>query len=404
MPFEDLLREKKFIGGFENVLALMTSFVALSIDAMLPALAGIGQDLSIHTENDRQLIVSVLFLGMAFGQLLYGPISDSTGRKPVALFGVGVFAAGCVVSATAETFTVMLVGRFLQGLGAAAPRNVTVAMIRDCYRGDAMGQIMSLILAVFIIVPMVAPAIGQGILWIADWRAIFYVLLVLALIAQVWFSVRQPETLEPTDRRPFSPRALWEALVEVCRNRIAVGCMLCISLVFGAFVGYLTSSQQLIQEQYAQGEKFALYFAMIAGSIGLASFVNSKLVMRFGMRVLTSLAMAVLSGVSVVFLVVSLVFDGHPPFVLLMTYLMIAFFPIGVLFGNLNSIAMEPLGHIAGMAAAVIGSVTTMLSLLLGSLVGLSYNGTVLPLVAGFAVLGTIALFLFRRTIRSGDT
>ena len=380
------------LAEFVTLMALMTSFVALSIDIMLPALAQIGDSLGATRENDRQLILGVLFFGMAFGQLIYGPISDSTGRKPVVFFGVSVFAVGCLVSAFAESFTVMLVGRFLQGVGAAAPRNVVIAMIRDCYEGDAMAQIMSLIMAVFILVPMLAPALGQAILWVADWRAIFVALLLLAVIAQLWFSIRQPETLAMEKRRPFSIQQLWSAFCEVCKNRIAMAYTLAASLVFGAFVGYLTSSQQILQEQYQTGELFALYFALIAASLGLASYTNSKLVMRYGMRHLTLLALKFLCAVSTLFLLIAFAFDGHPPFWSLLGFLLIGFFPVGVLFGNLNALAMAPLGHIAGMAAAVIGSITTFLSLALGTPIGQAYDGTVIPLVAGFAVLCVLSL------------
>ncbi len=373
-------------------MAFMTSFVALSIDAMLPALAVIGDDLGAQQENDRQLVLGVLFLGMAFGQFICGPISDSAGRKPVVLVGVSVFAVGCLVSAFAESFPVMLIGRFLQGVGAAAPRNVTVAMIRDCYQGNAMAQIMSLIMAVFIFVPMVAPALGQGILWLADWRAIFWVLLLLAVGVQLWFSLRQPETLLPEKRSTFSLQQLWWAFRQVCCNRTAIAYTLAASLVFAAFLGYLISAQQILQEQYQLGDQFALYFALIAASLGLASYVNSRWVMRYGMQYLTVQALKLLSAVSLVFLFVAYGFDGHPPFWSLIVYFLIGFFPIGILFGNLNALAMEPLGHIAGMAAAVIGSISTFLSLLLGTPIGQAYNGTVIPMVAGFAVLCSLAM------------
>ncbi|MEM7292063.1 MAG: MFS transporter, partial [Pseudomonadota bacterium] len=222
---------------FVALMALMTSYVALAIDIMLPALGVIGTDLGAARENDRQLILSVLFLGMALGQLVYGPISDSTGRKPVVLFGVLLFIAGCLISALAQNFTVMLIGRLMQGIGAAAPRNVIIAMIRDCYAGNAMAQIMSLIMAVFIFIPMIAPALGQGILWVTDWRAIFYAMLVLAVVTTLWFLIRQPETLLPEKRRPFAASQLIAALFEVFKTRSTMGFTISMSLVFGAFVG-----------------------------------------------------------------------------------------------------------------------------------------------------------------------
>ena len=381
-------------------MALMTSFVALSIDAMLPALGVIGNDILISDSNDRQLIITLLFLGMAFGQLFWGPLSDSFGRKPVVLVGASVFVCGCLVSALSQDLEMMLAGRFLQGLGAAASRIITIAMIRDRYEGNAMAQIMSLIMSVFILVPMVAPAIGQGILWIAGWREIFVMLMVLAFIVQTWFAFRQPETLEVKNRIPFSAKNLWSAFVEVSTNRQAMGYTVCASLVFGAFVGYLSSSQQILQEQYQLGDAFALYFAVIAASIGIAAYANSSLVMRFGMEKLSLIAVVSLCVLSVLFLAIAWSLEAGPPFWATLCFLIAGFFPIGILFGNFNALAMQSLGHVAGMATTVIGSVTTFASLSLGTLVGQAYDGTVLPLVAGFAILSTLSMlaFLYVRT------
>ena len=255
-----------------------------------------------------------------------------------------------------------------------------------------MAQIMSLTMTVFITVPMVAPALGQGILWFANWRAIFVVLLLLAVVVQIWFWIRQPETLVLERRTPFSARHLWQALREVCRNRIAMGYTFTVGLVLGAFLGYIISAQQILQEQYQTGDLFALYFAIVAASLGIASFMNSRLVMRFGMSFLTLLALKLLTAISIVFLGVALAFDGHPPFELLLAYLLIGFFHVGILLGNLQALAMEPLGHIAGMGAAVIGSISTFLSFTFATLLGQAYDGTIIPLVAGFVLFGGIAL------------
>ena len=391
-----LNKPERALGRVEFVIlmAWMSSFVALSIDIMLPALGIIGSDLGIARENDRQLVLTVLFVGMAFGQLLYGPISDSTGRKPVLLFGTSLFIVGCLISALAESFAIMLVGRFLQGLGAAAARNIPIAMIRDCHVGREMAQIMSLIMAVFILVPMIAPMLGQGILWVWDWRGIFYVILAFALICQLWFSLRQPETLLPERRTPFTARQLWWALRAVCTNRQAMAYTVAMSLIFAAFLGYLTSAQQIFQDIYLTGDHFPLYFAAIAASLCLASLTNSKLVMRLGMRLLVNLSLLGICSVACLFMLVTLTFDGHPPFWSVMVFFLIGFFPLGVLFGNLNALAMEPLGQVAGMGAAVIGSLSTLLSLLLGTPIGMSFNGTVTPLITGFLVYGSLAALI----------
>ena len=271
-------------------MAIMMAMVALSIDAMLPALPAIGESLGVVNDNDRQAVLSVLFLGMAIGQLVYGPASDSVGRKPVIFFGVSLFVIGCLFSIFAESYTMMLVGRFLQGFGVAAPRNLTVAIVRDCYSGNAMAQIMSLIMAIFILVPMLAPALGQLILWVADWRAIFVAFLVLAVAVQIWFWLRQPETLKPEFRRDVKLSVAMSAFLEVCRNKTAMAYSFAACLVHGAFVGYLLTAQQVLQELYDTGSAFAFYFALAAVSLGIASLVNSKLVMKYGMVRMTNWA------------------------------------------------------------------------------------------------------------------
>ena len=290
----------------------------------------------------------------------------------------------------------MLVGRFLQGIGAAGPRIVTLAMVRDQYEGAAMARIMSSVMAVFILVPAVAPGIGQLILLVASWRAIFGMFLTVALIALTWFGLRQPETLPAARRVAFSLRRIAGAAREVCLHRAALGYTIAAGLVFGALIGYLTSAAQIFQGQYGVGERFPLYFAALALAIGAASWCNSRLVMRYGMRLLSGIAATGFGGLSVGFFVVALATGGHPPLWGLMTYLGAAFFCLGILFGNFNALAMEPLGHIAGVAASFVGSLTTFTSMLLGTLIGQSYDGTVLPLVGGFAALGLAALAVMR--------
>lgn len=381
-------------GEFVAMVALMTSLVALSIDAMLPALAAIGADLGARHANDAQLVVSALFLGLAAAQLLYGPLSDSFGRKPVIYAGFVLFIAGCLMSALATSLTVMLAGRFLQGIGAAGPRIVIMAMVRDRYAGRAMARIMSLVMAVFIMVPVLAPGIGQIILMVAGWRAIFGLFLAVALIALAWFALRQPETLPASRRAPFSVRRIMRAVREVCGQRITLGYTLAAGLIFGAFVGYLISAAQIFQSQYGLGARFPLYFGALALAIGVASWVNSRLVMRYGMRLLSRSALIALAGLSLLALAIAQASAGDPPLGVLMAYLLGAFFCLGLLFGNFNALAMEPLGHVAGVAASVIGALTTFLSLLLGTLIGQSYDGTVLPLIGGFAGLALAALAL----------
>jgi len=380
-------------GEFVALMALTISLVALSIDAMLPALPDIGRELGVARANNNQLIISLLMLGLSIGQMIYGPLSDSTGRKPAVYVGFGIFIGGCVMSLLATSFPVMLAGRILQGVGVAGPRIVAVAVVRDQYEGRAMAQVMSFIMAVFILVPIIAPALGQGLLQVAHWRAIFGAFLLLAIIALAWFSIRQPETLPSERRRPFSVQRILGAIREILFNRVAFGYTIAAGLVSGAFLGYLSSAQQIFGEIYHLGARFPLFFAILALSIGSASFFNGRLVMRYGMRALTGWAIRTLSGLAAICLILFwLLAGGQPPLWLFMGYMLLTFFCVGVLFGNLNALAMEPLGHIAGVGAAVVGSLSTLISVFLGTLVGQAFNGTVLPLVGGFAVLGAAAI------------
>lgn len=381
---------------FVILISLMMSLTALSIDAMLPALPQIGRDLNVQNGNDRQLVISMLFMGLAFGQLFFGPLSDSIGRKPAIYGGLVLFMAGSLLSMTAVTFPMMLSGRLIQGIGISAPRAVTLALVRDQFEGRAMARVMSFVSSVFILVPMLAPSLGQAILFFASWRGIFGVYVALAVIVLIWLALRQPETLAPENRAPFTGRRILSATKEIIKNRLALGYTVTAGLVSGAFVGYLNSAQQIFQEQYALGTLFPVYFAIIASSIGLASLTNARLVMRYGMRLLVRTSMLIIVILSVAAFGVALLAAGQPPLWSLMAYLMMAFFCVGILFGNLNSLAMQPLGHMAGIGAAIVGSLSTLLSTLLGTVIGQSYNGTIFPLVAGLAVLVGLSMVVVR--------
>jgi DHA1 family bicyclomycin/chloramphenicol resistance-like MFS transporter len=268
--------------------------------------------------------------------------------------------------------------------------------VRDQYDGRAMARVMSFVMAVFILVPVVAPALGQSVLLVAGWRAIFGLYLVLVVGIGIWFALRQAETL-PTGRRiPFSLGRIGRAIIEVVSQRTAFGYTLAAGLIFGAFLGYLNSAQQVFQEQYGLGNLFPLYFSALALAIGGASITNARLVMRFGMRTLSSRALLGICGLSLFFFAVAALTGGQPPLWSITAYFLLNFFGVGILFGNLNAMAMEPLGHIAGVGAGVVGSLSTFISLSLGTWVGQGYNGTVLPLIGGFALFSLSALAVMR--------
>lgn len=381
---------------FIVLLALTISLVALAIDSMLPALSEIATDLGVTNPNDRQMVITVLFAGFGIAQILYGPISDSIGRKPAIYAGFAVFIAGSILAILSQDFTTMLIGRFLQGFGAAGPRTVTVAMVRDRYEGRAMARIMSLVMSVFILVPVLAPSIGQGILLIAHWRAIFWMLLILGIVTALWFALRIEESLPVERRRELSFTRVFRAVAETFRTRVALGYMTATGLVFGAFIGYLASAQQIFQEMFDMGKLFPICFGTLAITFGAASLTNAKLVMRFGMRKLSHRALLGHTILSLVFVAFAFYVDGKPPFLAFMAYMMGAFFLIGLLFGNFNAMAMAPLGHIAGVGAAVIGMMTTFISVGCGAIIGHAYQGTILPLAIGFSVLGVLSLLVTR--------
>ena len=381
---------------FIALMALTTSLVALTVDGMLPALPEIGRDLGVTNPSDPQLIVSMVFLGMGIGQLFFGPLSDSIGRKPSLYIGMVVFIVGCLMCNFANSFEMMIAGRIVQGIGASGPRIIPMALIRDEYEGRGMARIMSLIMMVFILVPMLAPLLGQVVIYFADWRAIFTCFLVLAVVLLIWFAVRQPETLPLEKRKAFDVKTILAGFTEVLKNRTALGYTAAMGMVSAAFLAYLSTAQPILQDQYALGFQFPAYFALLALSIGIASFVNSRLVMKWGMRLLSSQSLMIIIAISVCF-ALYLGFSGtEPPLALFMAYLVFVLFFIGILFGNMTSMAMEPLGHIAGVGAAVVGSLSTFISVPFGVLVGHSYDGSVIPLVLGFAGCCAVALGLMR--------
>ncbi|MFK5953179.1 MAG: multidrug effflux MFS transporter [Desulfobacterium sp.] len=379
---------------FIILMAVIISITALSIDMMLPALPDIGRDLGVEHPNDVQLVVSILILGLGIGQIFFGPLSDCFGRKPMVVTGFLIFTLGCLLSIFSRQFSVMLIGRLIQGIGVAGPRTAIVALIRDQYDGRAMARIMSAVMAVFILIPAIAPALGQVILLKTNWRAIFGVLIIQSIVALIWFTIRQPETLPRQHRIPFSAKRILNGLVEVCTNRLSLGYTLAAGFMLAVLLAYLNCAQQIFQEIYHLGRQFPFYMALIALSIGGASFVNSRIVMRFGMRSLSYLAVIFFIILMVLYLAVTFQMGGNSPLWLMMLCFILSFFCLGILFGNLNAIAMGPLGHIAGIGAAVIGSLSSLISSPLSVIIGRYYNGTTIPLAMGFVILGVFTLII----------
>lgn len=388
---------------FVTIMALMMALVALSIDIVLPALGAINQDLPSSHPNDRQLIIIVLFFGLACGQLIMGPLSDSFGRRPVLHCGMLIFIAGCLISGFSQSMEVMLLGRFCQGLGGAAARVVTMAMIRDRFSGEQMARVLSVIMSVFILIPMLAPAMGQAILWVSSWRMIYFAILAYCFIVQLWFFLRQPETLALKHRRPLSFSALREAFFNILENRATLLYTFSAAFVFGIFVAYLAFAQQLFQEFYATGDRFALYFAILALSIGIAMFSNSLFVSRFGMHRLSKAGLIALVAISIIFIILTWLHGGAPPFIMTLGLLFVYFLPIGMLFINLNALAMQPHGRNAGMASTVVNTLLTLGSLAAGVGIARAFHSTLYPFAIGSLLCSVLSLLAYGLAASDAD-
>lgn len=382
------MRKAEFIA----IATVLMSLVALSIDVVLPALCDIAIEFDLAADNRRQWIITALFVGLAVGQLLYGPLSDSWGRKPAILLGLFWFAVGSVLSAIASSFEAMLLGRALQGFGAAGPRIVAVAMVRDRFRGPEMARVMSVIIAAFIMVPVLAPSLGQILLWYAPWRALFLVILALGLFGGAWLALRQAETLEV--RRPFGLKALRVAAGEVLRTRRSVTYTLAGACSYGALMGYVNSSQQIFQDIYGVGQLYTFLFGACAVFVSAATLTNSAVVARFGMESICKLALIAQTAWAAAFLLVAAAGGGTLPLWLWLLFSGPMLFALGLVFGNVNAIALEPLGHIAGTAAAITASLNTAVNLVIAAAIGNLFDGTIVPVLGGYAVTGLAALAL----------
>ncbi len=377
---------------FIALVAMLTALVAMSIDTMLPAVGLIASELHAAHPNDRQLVVLAFFGGMMIGTLIFGPVSDSVGRKPAIYAGLVFYIAGALVCMFSTSFPILIAGRLLQGFGAASPRIVSMAMVRDGAKGAEMARIMSFVMSIFMLVPILAPSVGQLVLYVASWRYIFTGFIVAAIIGCVWLATRQVETLDKDKRLPFSARILASSAADVVRNPVSFGYTMAVGFIFSAFVTYLGTCQQIFAEQYNQGDYFALWFGGLAIGIAISMILNGKYVVSVGMRKLSKWALWGFVIDWVVMLLLCLIFNGHPPLPVLGIILFVSFFTSGMIFGNYNAMAMEPMGHIAGMAAAVSGAISSLISVVLGGLAGRYYDGTMFPLTIAFVLFGFGAL------------
>ena len=378
---------------FIALMASLMSVVALAIDALLPALDMIGISIGTREANDNQLIISMIFLGLGSGPLVFGPLSDSLGRKPIVYMGFVIFIIASIICVNSNSLSMMIFGRILQGIGLSAPRTISIAMVRDTYSGDYMARIMSFVTVIFLLVPIMAPAMGKFILNHYNWHAIFYSQLVMSIVVMGWFWKRQPETLPEKRRIRFSWHLFMDGLKEIMHYKATIGFTFISGFISGSFIVYLSASQQIFQQQYHLAEEFPFIFAGLAIAIGTATFLNGTFVLKFGMRKLVSVNLTAYFIISLLYVVL---FYGkaNPPIGILLTFFALQFFTIGFLFGNLRALAMQPVGHIAGIGAAITGFVSTIMSVPISTFIGRFIGTTALPVFIGFTICSAISLLI----------
>ncbi len=379
---------------FIVLMAALMSIVALSIDAVLPALPDIGDFLSVKDATDNPKLITSIFLGLGIGQLIFGPLSDSFGRKPIVYIGFVVFIIASIICVTTKNFEMMIFGRILQGVGLASPRTMCIAMVRDSYSGDYMAKVLSFVVMIFILIPVIAPSLGQFLMNHYHWHSIFIFNLGFGVLVMLWFWIRQPETLKPQYKKSYRLSIFKTGTIAFFRIKPAVIYTILSGLITGSFMVYLSTSQRIFEQQYNMKEEFPLIFASLAISVGLSTFMNSQLVVKFGMWRIVHFAILSFVLISLVFII--LFSSGNNPSIeILLGFFVLQFFTIGFLFGNLRALAMEPMGHIAGIGSALNGFISTVMAVPIANYIGNFVIDSVTPLFVGFLICGLVSLALF---------
>ncbi len=391
-------------GEFIALMAMCTATVAFSIDAMLPALPQIIEELTPDAPNRAQLILTSFVLGMGMGTFVAGPLSDRFGRKPVMVGGVILYILAAAAAWASQSLEAMLVARVIQGLGASGPRVVALAMVRDRYSGTDMARTMSFVMMIFTLVPALAPTLGAAIIVPFGWRAVFVAFVVFAGVVTTWLLLRQPETLPVASRRPLNPANQWRAAREMFANPTARLSIMIQTLSFGTLFSSLSSTQQLFDVTYGRGETFHFWFGGIALVAASASFINARYVVVVGMRGMIRMSFLMLIVISAIMaLAVVLPLPLEVEFAVFVMWTTGAFFSAGMTIGNLTTLGMEPMGHMAGMAASIMAAISTIGAVLIAAPVGLAYDGTPLPMALASLVCVSLAFWLTLKIVRPGE-
>jgi len=356
-------------------------------------MGSIGTELGASSANAAQLVIPIYLLGTGLGQVM-GTISDYLGRKPVIFAGVGIFAIGSLMCLFAQNFEWMLVGRFVQGIGAAAPRTVTQAMIRDRFSGTQMARVSSLMMGVFVLVPALAPALGQIIAEGFGWRSLFVFFLIHALLGALWLALRQPET-HPAERRPtFSGAKLLASFKEAAFHPTVLRYTVVSGVMFGVFFAFISLFPQLFETVFGIGSDFTYYFAFLAASLGFAAITNASFVGRFGMRTMTKFAVSGCMVVTFTYIAALLAFDLATNLTAFLAWGLLYFYFQGVMMGNLAALVLEPLAHNAGMVSTIFGILSMIIAISIAAPISLAFDGTLFPLILSFLLSSSLALLL----------
>lgn len=383
---------------FVALSAGLMALTALGIDSMLPALPAIGASLHVDSANHRQFVITAFLLGFALAQICYGPLSDRFGRRPVLVGALCAYIVTSAIVALSGNFVLMLVARAAMGAAAAGARVVNVAMVRDCFTGRAMARVMSLASMVFMAAPIFAPSLGWAILGIGSWRLIFWGVAAVGVLVLLWYWLRMRETLAPEFRQPLSVARIRRDFVLVLRDRYSLGYTLAGTAISGALFGFIGSIQQVVSETFHRPALLIVIFASIAGTMAIAAFLNSRIVMRFGMRPISHCAVTVLIMLAALHLAIALAgAETIWSFAILQSLMMGC---LGLIGGNFSAMAMERMGEIAGTASSAQGFINTLGGALVGAAIGQAFNGSTVPLFIGFLTMGSVALLLAAITER----
>lgn len=385
---KDRIGNNEFIALVASLMAL----VSMVINMLLPAFQSISDSFQIQDKNQVHLCISLLYLGLGISQIFYGVLSDAVGRKPTVYAGLILFILGCAVSFKSNSLFTLLIGQIIQGIGLGAPRVMSTAITRDKFEGKQMAKILSFILVFYSVSPIVSPLLGQFVIAKFSWRILFSFYALMGLVIFLFCYFRLPETLIEEKRKPFNLKNVSTAIIQILYNRKALAYIIVLGLYSGLFITYLNLSQSILEFQYQLGNQYPYYFAFLVLSIGLASFTNGKIVQRVGMEKITKKAIVNSILFSLLFIVINWFVVAS--LWIFMIFMFAQLFGYGLLIGNLSAIIMQPLGKIAGLAASIIGLMSTLISVPISIIAGSFYNHSSMPIAYGYLVIGTISFLI----------